>query len=274
MSSFLIKPEDILEEFAIDSPEEIDLEAIAEYYGATVVYESLDGFEAKIAGNDKVALITINSNSFPRRQRFSIAHELGHWFYDRGKLLNCNSQSLRSWKLSNPETRANDFAARLILPTKMAKPLISAISSLKFSEIVKIADLFNVGRMATAIRVVKLIDRPAVVAYYKEGRYKWHIPNGHVPELYLHNTLDSSTVASRVLKDKFEQLGSGEEVDADAWFTRSNAGEYTVFEDAIKVQGGVLSVITWTNEQMLTDLLEEEDDNEEDDIRDKFGRKW
>lgn len=58
-------------------PAEIDLEAIAWTMGAKVRYRPLDGCEARIIGRDDQAIITINERSPPRRQRFSLAHEIG-----------------------------------------------------------------------------------------------------------------------------------------------------------------------------------------------------
>ncbi|WP_236858334.1 ImmA/IrrE family metallo-endopeptidase [Cereibacter sphaeroides] len=40
------------------------------------------------SANDK-AIITVNSRSPAARQRFSIAHELGHWHHHRGQCLMC-----------------------------------------------------------------------------------------------------------------------------------------------------------------------------------------
>ena len=75
----------LIEELGIAEPNEIDIEAIAQYCGATIVYESLKGCEARILGTDTRAIITVNSDSPRARQRFSGGHELGHWMRDRGK---------------------------------------------------------------------------------------------------------------------------------------------------------------------------------------------
>ncbi len=58
-------PEQLLKELGITEPSEIDIEAIAAYCGAFVVYEVLTGSESRIVGSDQKAFITINSRSSP-----------------------------------------------------------------------------------------------------------------------------------------------------------------------------------------------------------------
>lgn len=68
----------------IREPQDIHRQAIAQYCGATILYERLKGSDARILGLGEKAFITVNSEVTPARQRFSAAHELGHWMWDRG----------------------------------------------------------------------------------------------------------------------------------------------------------------------------------------------
>ena len=76
----------LLESLSINEPEGIDLEAIAWLNGVKVKYRGLDGCDTCIAGRADVgrAIISIDNRSLPRRQRFSLAHEIGHWEWHRG----------------------------------------------------------------------------------------------------------------------------------------------------------------------------------------------
>ncbi len=78
--------QDVLKELGVTEPSEIDVDAIAWSLGVRVKYRPLDGCEARITGNGDKAIITVNSRSSRRRKRFSVAHELGHWKYDRGRI--------------------------------------------------------------------------------------------------------------------------------------------------------------------------------------------
>jgi hypothetical protein len=95
--------EALLQELGITEPEEIDLEAIAFHVGARVRIRALCGCEAYIVGCGGQALITVNQDSSARRKRFSIAHELGHWRFHRGKTLVCRVNEYRPRDGSSPE---------------------------------------------------------------------------------------------------------------------------------------------------------------------------
>src|SRR5689334_19860990 len=114
-------PASLLDELGVMAPSEINIEAIAQYCGATVVYQRLEGCEARILGYGNKAIITVDERVNRGRQRFSAAHELGHWMCDRGSVeFSCSDAALSSgWDRNGPEQRANRYAADLILPVEM-----------------------------------------------------------------------------------------------------------------------------------------------------------
>src|ERR1051325_9726388 len=127
MAGVFFKPKELLDEIGITAPEELDLEAIAQYVSATVTRRPLTGVEARIVGIDDAAIITVNSNSPDSRQRFSIGHELGHWMYDRGKIdLACGADKQeRFYTGTDKESLANEFATDLLLPSSMFVPRLA-----------------------------------------------------------------------------------------------------------------------------------------------------
>ena len=106
----------LLKELGISEPDEIEIEAIAEYCGATVTYGQLTGSEARIVGIDDKAVITVNRSASRGRERFSAAHELAHWLRDAGEIaLMCDPDGgFDTSGGGNRETRANDYAADLL----------------------------------------------------------------------------------------------------------------------------------------------------------------
>ena len=65
------------------------------------------------------AIITVNAHPEPFRQKFSIGHELGHWFKDKGKVGNlCATSDIVPAKHQHSlnEGRANQFASELLMP--------------------------------------------------------------------------------------------------------------------------------------------------------------
>src|ERR1700722_1400962 len=166
----------IIKELGISEPTDIDVEAIAQYCGATIVYERLTVCEARIVGNADRAIITVNSESRRGRQRFSAAHELGHWMYDRNKVgFSCTNSLFRSqWGATNPEKGANQFAADLLMPlTIFGRYAYSKAITLQAAR--ELAHKFDTSLAATAIRLVQHGSFPAMVVYLSEGRRRWFV---------------------------------------------------------------------------------------------------
>lgn len=112
-----ILAERLLGELGIMSPEDINVELIAQHTGALLRYDVLRGCEGMIIGSSMRAIITVNSQASRGRQRFTGAHEIGHWLYDRGNVEGaCTEEKLaREWS-KGKEMRANRFASHLLIP--------------------------------------------------------------------------------------------------------------------------------------------------------------
>jgi len=126
-------PSLLLKELGVSEPREIDIEAIAQYCGATIVYERLEGSEARILGNNDRAIITVNSEAQVGRRRFSAGHELGHWMRDRGKVgFSCTEQvMIGEWASVNTERAANEYAADLLI-TRQLRSTVRGNSPIPF----------------------------------------------------------------------------------------------------------------------------------------------
>ena len=257
MANYL-SPETILHDLGITKPDEIDLEAIAFHCDAIVRYRPLDGCAARIIGRGSNAIISVDERSPPRRRRFSIGHELGHWMRDRGKAVYvCQKSDLRSkWGFkADPESRANEYAADLLMPRYMFKPAAHGMP-MTFESVNELADIFNTSKTATAIRLVQLGTYPAIVACYgMEGR-QWYTPGPDVPNyIRPHIELNHNTSAFNLL---FGSIGNTRPVltDADDWIDHRDSYKYTIYEDSIKVSSNtVLTMLWWKDESQLTDLM-------------------
>jgi IrrE N-terminal-like domain len=141
----LIAAQEVLKELGVTEPSEIDIDAIAWSLGARVKYRPLDSCEARVAGNGDQAIITVNSRSSRRRKRFSVAHELGHWKYDRGRILVCRSDEIGRAGQNYPtaERVADSYAAQLLMPAYIFDPIARSYPKATFQTVTKIADLFD-----------------------------------------------------------------------------------------------------------------------------------
>lgn len=257
MTSAYRSPSVLLDELGIEQPEEIDIEAIAQHCRATVLYEPLTHCEARIIGHGDRAIITVNSASRRSRQRFSAAHELGHWLCDRGRVaFACTETMLTTeWHHENPETRANRFAADLLLPEKLFGP-DGRNQEMTFATVRKLADRYGTSLTATAIRLVELGSFPAMLICNERGsrRWKWFSRGPDVPDnLWPADEPGAESVAYDLLRG-----GDGEEsatdVSAGAWFDDESADRYVISEDSIRSGDFVLSLLWWRDEHQLIEF--------------------
>lgn len=107
------------------------------------------------------------------RTRFSIAHELGHYFLDKHHTYLMRSQkshpSKGEFHSDNlVEKEADSFAASILLPTRLARPIINK-HELSVDRIIQIADHFNASFVSTTFRCVALSDFPCAVAGIRGG---------------------------------------------------------------------------------------------------------
>lgn len=250
-----ISPECLLRQLGIESPEQIDLEAIAQFCGATIVYEPLRGCEARIIGSGNRAVITVNNQSGLCRRRFSGGHELGHWMRDRGKLaFSCTEPMLSGeWWKDNPEVRANEYAADLLLPEMFFRS-DARDKEITFETVAELSSRYCCSTTAVAIRLVQLGSFPCMVVCSRRGqRWKWFKRSDDIPrEIWPADEPGEDTLAYELLRGTRERQGLAD-VPASAWL-RDDAVEerFVVREDSIRLTDDlVLSLIWWLDESML-----------------------
>jgi predicted transcriptional regulator len=127
----------------------VPVEVLAERAGAVIRYEPFDG---QLSGMPAV------------RQRFSIAHEIGHLLL-HGPELHVDEHAfvafrdLESSKASDPaEIEANQFAAALLMPADLLMKSIGELgSNPDVSDAIRVlAQRFQVSQEAMTIRLTKL----------------------------------------------------------------------------------------------------------------------
>ena len=190
--SFAINPsafthgEKVLWSYGISSPEEIALEAIALDCGLLVRRRPLEGADARLVAVENRGVITVNSSNNPQRQRFSIGHELAHWFYDRAAggdgMRSCSRDDVspRNQRAKSKEADANRFSADLLLPPYLVVPRLERRET-NISLALEIAHDFVVSAPAAAIRIVRHAKQPAAVVVHKQTGRTWYFCNSQWP---------------------------------------------------------------------------------------------
>lgn len=245
----LTSPGLLLEHLGIDDPADLDVEAIAQACGATIVYENLQGCEARIIGAHGRAIITVAAGAPRPRQRFSAAHELGHWMHDRGKVaFACQEgQFVAEWGKANPERRANRFAVDLLLPRTMFKRR-TRNRPVTFATVRELALEFQTSLTATAIRLVELSSFPALLICHDRGKRRWFAQSsGFALPVEPHETVRPGTVAFQLLKSHGPRAAPGpRESVASAWIPILPPDQdQALIEDSVATGSNMTLTLLW-----------------------------
>ena len=245
--------ERLLRELGITEPAEIDLEAIAFHVGVRVRKRALTGCEAHILGCADRAIITVNKNSPPRRRRFSIAHELGHWCHHRGKTLICRADEYHPRDDMSPEKVADSYAADLLMPRYLFHTSARQYARLNFEVVEKLGDVFETSLTATTIRLIEFDHTPALVISHSPTGRNWFARAPSVPRRWFpRDDLDPDSFAFGILFGDQADDRTPRKIGADAWFDRSEAERYIVYQQTVSIaKSEILTLVLITDEKML-----------------------
>lgn len=156
--------ESILNELNITSAKKIVVEKICKSHGVDVKSEELDmDVSGLFVIKEKEAYIRYNKNEAPHRQRFTMAHELGHFILHKDTPLFISKKDnvmYRNLDSSTGEIKrereANSFAASLLMPRKFVLDEISKIPKKTKDPVSYLADKFRVSEQAMTFRLANL----------------------------------------------------------------------------------------------------------------------
>jgi Zn-dependent peptidase ImmA (M78 family) len=149
----------------------VPVESIARKLGATISYRPFDGELSGMLfrGDDgAMKLIGVNSSHAKTRQRFTVAHELGHLLLHKGRPMildapgRVNLRDATSGQATdNEEIEANAFAAELLMPgdrvTEEFKKRMHSKRAPSLEAVVsELALRFDVSAQAMQYRLVNL----------------------------------------------------------------------------------------------------------------------
>ncbi|MCY4674241.1 MAG: ImmA/IrrE family metallo-endopeptidase [Bacteroidetes bacterium] len=129
---------------------------IAENNGVNVVFAGFGEYTETLAGycDFRESRLYVNAHDLHQRQSFTIAHELGHWLLHRDTLSDNPDKYPVLLRFSRPngdnklEMEANRFAAHLLVPDHLLKPIRRNVDNVAF-----LASLFQVSRTMMEIRL-------------------------------------------------------------------------------------------------------------------------
>lgn len=146
----------------------VDVEQLAtKVLGATVKRASFDGKLSGLVhrGRDGRAVIAVNADHASVRQRFTIAHEVGHLLLHAQEDLHVDEgiwlRNERSGSATDErEIEANQFAAELLMPTELIREAVGGrnldLANDEDPTLDDLAKKFQVSRQALSIRLSRL----------------------------------------------------------------------------------------------------------------------
>jgi len=127
----------------------VNVYEIARRLGVEVQKRSF-GVAGEVDPTVSPARITVNADDSITRQRFTVAHELGHlMLHDPERRMRDSTFARRGDII---EEQANDFAASLLIPLWMLEPIVTSFPPTAR----ELAALFNVSQNALILQLKKI----------------------------------------------------------------------------------------------------------------------
>lgn len=239
--------ESLVQDLGITDPKDIDLDAIAYLLGVKVHYQPLKGCEALIVGSGQRAIVKINSDSSPERQRFSLGHELGHWHYHKGKMLYCAQDDIEvdARRARETELTADNYSASLLMPSYLFRPSLARKKRITWKAVKEMAGEFGCSPLATVLRVVDLNVAPIMFVMLRGGRRAWFRGARDIDSQWFpQDSPDADSYAFELSFNAAKPAAGPRKVQASSWFDRRSADRLELIEDSIRMGDCVYSLLT------------------------------
>lgn len=253
----------------------VDVKALAEMKGIVVSgmppdVVGISGMLARAGNTFGIMYATYTDNE--GHERFSIGHELGHYFLEghvdqisfRDGLFH---ESHAGFVSDEPfEREADYFAAALLIPTKLAKQELKAKRE-GLPSIQHLRKRANASFTAAAIRYARITDDPVAVICTVEGRVQFCFPSDGLKEVRKKLWLEPGTVApdlsatTRMARaDARDRVGKRAEAEGclTDWFPETKPLPIREEVVGLGYKDRVMTIIS------ATELDDEEEESDED----------
>jgi Zn-dependent peptidase ImmA (M78 family) len=208
-----ILAKDLLGQLEIERPDDIQwvLSELGIQYFETTLDEGFDG--ALLYKNDNYGILINDMIDYDSRKRFTIAHELGHyWIPEHCGSFKCEKRDIGAFNSKNSyEIQADIFASEFLMPTSL---VISDIKyrSPNFKNFEFLANKYQTSLTAASLKFISNDETPGILAYAVNGQIKWNVRSRNCYwELNYKNGSD-------ILKDVYSKNKDIEEVSMDSYY--------------------------------------------------------
>ena len=198
---------------------------------APVTWGSSEGALVRNPDNHNEWGIFYNDKARPERQRFTLAHELGHFVLHRQihAKFNCDKESIYTGAdtLKQIEREADEFASNLLMPGDLLRQRITG-KRIDFYLLGELAKEFGVSLEAMCIRLIKFTEQRAMLVYWDYGylKYQWRSQLAIRTRVRMRSTDDPQEPLSDTLAadENIVQEWDGIQMPAKNWCSSEPAG--------------------------------------------------
>ena len=167
---------ELIEKLELEPP--IDLYELCKICNIEIVKENLKNAYAyfRIRKGKKVIFLN-NSIVNTEKEKFTIAHELGHYFLPNHLEKVDDMYTRTDYMYKNErkkiETDVDKFAAELIMPSKFINPELERISLRNFKQLEELAQKYQVSLTSLLCKYVDLNSETMALLCYENNKQKW-----------------------------------------------------------------------------------------------------
>jgi IrrE N-terminal-like domain len=241
----------------------VNLEVIADGESISLVpIEKSEGFHGRIEFLREAASFVIyypDPNFAPSRQRirFSIAHELGHYFIESHRELLVAGKSHDStpgFICDNAlEAEADEFAAALLIPVSHIEQRLRRRSFMTLAEILMMGDDWQSSARSAAIRYMRYTGEACAMVVSKQGKLTRYIPSDEADGLGYRFTgikiVPEGSAAHRLSNDPLNKGVEESHSTTKRWFPYLR-DEHDLHEESFRLGGSgyVLTLLSMSHD--------------------------
>lgn len=148
----------------------INVEWVLKYFEFELIYDEDLKADALMFIKNARKRIVLNPKSSLSRERFTLAHELGHYLIPHHveMMYKCQVNQELGHIQKPEESEANGFAAEFLVPTEHICGLISG-QEISHGLIKELEEIYQISKPLSAIQAVKNYHSPAVMYQVRNG---------------------------------------------------------------------------------------------------------
>ena len=229
--------------------EEENLSVFYDNYGV----DTFDGMTVYDKGNFYIHINTdLGNRPDSARGRFTLAHELGHYYIDshriglKNGLLDPHPSRTNQKQFNKIEREADFFASCLLMPEeRFSNDVYRKSFDIDLIDFLK--EEYQVSRTACAFRFADIGNHDIMIIYAENGKVKWNYCSEYFRYKYLlyGNNIAPNTVMGEYFKNITDNLFKREEIWAVDIFNyvKDEDIQKKFFEHCITYKGRALSII-------------------------------